>query len=170
MEKMIFVKDGDFEITKGSEDSSGFDVTAQTVKTSYRGDNEIPENRVKKVQKSFIDRGSIKIRPFERMLFGTGITVADLPKGVELQVRSRSGMALKKGLIVSNQPGTVDNDYRGEIGVILYNSTPFLVTVQRGERIAQIVPIKVENLEVEIAQVVTMTARGEGGFGSTGTL
>ena len=87
---------------------------------------------------------------------------------IELQVRSRSGMTLKQGLIVANQPGTIDEDYRGTIGVILMNSTPFLSEIKKGERIAQIVPGYVPAYKIDFTEEVTETERGNKGFGSSG--
>lgn len=151
-----------------TEGAAGADVIANSVIKAYKGDIEVVGEKLEKMQKGFIDRGYIKLRAFERVIFGTGITVADMSKDFEIQVRSRSGVAAKKGLLVANSPGTVDSDYRGEIGVILYNSTPFLSKVEFKERIAQIVPKKTNQEEWVISADVIVTERGEGGFGSTG--
>ena len=129
----------------GSELSSGFDVKAMRILKVFKGDTEVIGEKFEKIQKAFEEKGSIKLRAFERVLFDTGLQVADIEHKIadtmiELQVRSRSGIALKQGLIVANQPGTIDEDYRGTIGVILMNSTPFLSEIKKGERIAQIVP------------------------------
>lgn len=110
----------------------------------------------------------LTILPGGRALVPTGLRVA-VPEGYELQVRPRSGLALKHGITLPNSPGTIDSDYRGEVGVIVLNagSEPFVV--ERGMRIAQAVLAPVVRLEwVEVAELET-TARGEGGFGSTGT-
>ena len=109
----------------------------------------------------------LTLNPMERVLIPTGLALA-LPAGYEAQLRPRSGLALRHGLTLLNSPGTVDADYRGEIQVLLANFslTPF--TVKRGERIAQLVVspvVKVALLEMEVLE---STARGEGGFGSTG--
>lgn len=100
-------------------------------------------------------------------LIPTGLYMA-LPEGYECQVRPRSGLALKRGITVLNSPGTVDADYRGEIGVILYNTTnePFVVKV--GERIAQIVISKYETAEWDEVDILDSTSRGSGGFGHSG--
>lgn len=109
----------------------------------------------------------ITLQPMERALIPTGLFI-ELPIGFEAQVRPRSGLALKKGITCLNTPGTIDADYRGEIGVILANlsSEPFVV--ENGERIAQMIVAKHERAEwVEVEELST-TERGAGGFGSTG--
>lgn len=109
----------------------------------------------------------ITLKPLERALIKTGLFI-ELPIGYEAQVRPRSGLAFKKGITVLNSPGTVDADYRGEIGVILVNlsSEPFVV--ENGERIAQLVIAKHERAEWQETIELSETSRGEGGFGSTG--
>ena len=108
------------------------------------------------------------IKPLERTIVGTGLFI-ELPIGFEAQVRPRSGLAAKKGITVLNAPGTIDADYRGEIGVILVNLSNDDFTIQNGERIAQLVIAKHERAEWEEVQELSETDRGEGGFGSTGT-
>ena len=157
----------------GSELSSGFDVKAMRILKVFKGDTEVIGERFEKIQKAFEEKGSIKLRAFERVLFDTGLQIADIEHKIadtmiELQVRSRSGMALKQGLIVANQPGTIDEDYRGTIGVILMNSTPFLSEIKKGERIAQIVPGYVPAYKIGFTEEVTETERGNKGFGSSG--
>ena len=107
------------------------------------------------------------IRKGERALVPTGIRVA-LPFGYEAQVRPRSGLALKHGVTVLNAPGTVDADYRGEVGVILVNLGQEDFAVARGDRIAQMVIAKVEMVEFAEVDVLPDTLRGDGGYGSTG--
>jgi len=104
----------------------------------------------------------------ERALVPTGLSV-EIPEGFEIQVRPRSGLALKHGVTVLNSPGTIDSDYRGEIGVVLVNhgSEPFVVN--NGERIAQLVVAAVERCEFVRAESLGGTDRGSGGYGSTGT-
>ena len=110
---------------------------------------------------------SITLKPLERAIVKTGLFI-ELPMGYEAQVRPRSGLAAKKGITVLNSPGTVDADYRGEIGVILVNLSNEDFVVENGERIAQLVIAKHERAEwVEVVEL-TETARGAGGFGSTG--
>lgn len=105
--------------------------------------------------------------PGERLAVGTGLTFA-LPEGYEMQVRPRSGLALRHGITLPNAPGTIDADYRGELKVILQNSGGDPVTIRRGERIAQLVFARHETPEIEESDALSETARGTGGFGSTG--
>ncbi|WP_298755333.1 dUTP diphosphatase [uncultured Psychroserpens sp.] len=107
------------------------------------------------------------LKPLERSIVGTGLFI-ELPIGYEAQVRPRSGLAAKKGITVLNAPGTVDADYRGEIGVILVNLSSEDFTINNGERIAQLVIAKHERADwIEVSEL-SETSRGEGGFGSTG--
>ena len=110
---------------------------------------------------------SITLKPLERALVKTGLFIA-LPLGYEAQVRPRSGLAFKNGITVLNSPGTIDADYRGEIGVILVNLSNQDFIVQNGERIAQLIIAKHERAEWIEVKELTETSRGEGGFGSTG--
>lgn len=107
------------------------------------------------------------LKPLERSIVGTGLFI-ELPMGYEAQVRPRSGLAAKKGITVLNAPGTIDADYRGEIGVILVNLSNEEFTINNGERIAQLVIAKHERAEWVKVEELTETIRGEGGFGSTG--
>lgn len=107
------------------------------------------------------------LKPLERSVVGTGLFI-ELPIGFEAQVRPRSGLAAKKGITVLNAPGTIDADYRGEIGVILVNLSNEDFTVENGERIAQLVITKHERAEWVEVNELSETSRGEGGFGSTG--
>jgi len=111
---------------------------------------------------------AVDIGPGERMLIPTGLSIA-LPKGFEAQVRPRSGLALKHGITVLNTPGTIDADYRGEIGVLLINHGKEDFTIERGMRIAQMVIERHATVQWEVAEGLDDTARGQGGFGSTGT-
>ena len=108
------------------------------------------------------------LKPLERTIVGTGLFI-ELPIGYEAQVRPRSGLAAKKGITVLNAPGTIDADYRGEIGVILVNLSNQDFEIRNGERIAQLVISKHERAEWEQVEILSQTDRGEGGFGSTGT-
>lgn len=110
---------------------------------------------------------AIVLKPMERKLVTTGLFI-ELPIGTEAQVRPRSGLALKKGITVLNSPGTVDADYRGEVGVILINLSTEDFVINDGERIAQLVIAKHERAEWDEVKVLTETSRGAGGFGSTG--
>ena len=107
------------------------------------------------------------ILPGHRTLVKTGLAVA-VPRGFEVQVRSRSGLALKKGVAVLNSPGTVDADYRGEVGVILINHGQEPFAFKRGDRIAQIGVCRVEMCPAVAVEVLEETTRGAGGFGHTG--
>jgi len=109
----------------------------------------------------------IEISPLSRVLVKTGLYL-EMNPGMECQVRPRSGLALKKGITVLNTPGTIDADYRGEIGVILVNLSNETFVVVDGERIAQLVFCKVEHIELKEVDVLSDSKRGEGGFGSTG--
>ena len=116
--------------------------------------------------RSFI-QSPIILKPLERKLVNTGL-YAQLEKGYEIQVRPRSGLALKKGITVLNSPGTIDADYRGEIGVILINLSNDDFIINSGDRIAQLVVSKHEQPNLEQTDSLDSTSRGEKGFGSTG--
>ena len=110
----------------------------------------------------------ITLRPLERVLIPTGLYF-EIPEGYEIQVRPRSGLALKRGLTVLNTPGTVDANYRGEVGVILVNLSNEEQTVEPGERVAQLVFAKVDLMELEEIEVITKdTERGDQGYGDSG--
>ncbi len=110
----------------------------------------------------------VTLRPLERQLIPTGLSVA-LPAGCEAQIRPRSGLALKHGVTLLNTPGTIDADYRGEIGVIMVNLSAADFTVHDGDRIAQMVIARYERTEWEVTDALDETERGAGGFGHTGT-
>ena len=110
---------------------------------------------------------AITLKPLERAIIPTGLYIA-LPEGLEAQIRPRSGLAAKHGITVLNAPGTIDADYRGEIGVILVNLSNEPLVVNPGERIAQMVVARYESVEFERVEVLDATERGAGGFGSTG--
>ena len=109
----------------------------------------------------------ITLSPLERILVPTGLFI-ELSEGLEAQVRPRSGLALKQGITCLNSPGTIDADYRGEIKVILINLSSDIQTINNGDRIAQIVIQKVEQINWQIVQKINETDRGTNGFGSTG--
>ncbi len=109
----------------------------------------------------------IVLKALERAVVKTGLFI-ELPIGIEAQVRPRSGLAAKNGITVLNAPGTIDADYRGEIGVILVNLSTETFTIQNGDRIAQLVIGKHERAEWNLVSQLSQTDRGEGGFGSTG--
>jgi dUTP pyrophosphatase len=110
---------------------------------------------------------SITLKPLERTIVKTGLFI-ELPIGYEAQVRPRSGLAAKKGVTVLNSPGTIDADYRGEIGVILVNLSNEVFVIENGERIAQLIIARHERAEWIEVEELSVTSRGEGGFGSTG--
>ncbi|MEQ8323662.1 MAG: dUTP diphosphatase [Vicingaceae bacterium] len=110
---------------------------------------------------------TMTLNPLERALVKTGLFI-ELPPGFEAQIRPRSGLSLKKGLSVLNSPGTIDADYRGEIGVILVNLSNDVVTIEDGERIAQMVVSRHEQITWVESHELEKTERGAGGFGSTG--
>lgn len=143
--------------------SAGFDLVAHNFKVVY--DQFFGNNEGVKVSP---DDLSIKLTPQSRLLVGTGIFVA-VPEGHELQIRPRSGNALKTGLSVLNSPGTIDSDYRGEIGVILINTSKYAVEVKLGDKIAQgvLTVFCKADFELELDELPN-TQRGEGGFGHTG--
>ena len=116
--------------------------------------------------RAFLD-SSITLEPLDRILVKTGL-FAELEKGFEIQVRPRSGLALKKGITVLNSPGTIDADYRGEIGVILINLSKDKFVISSGDRIAQLVVCKHEQPKIVLSSSLSETQRGDKGFGSTG--
>ena len=111
--------------------------------------------------------GEIVLESGERKLIPTGFKMA-LPEGYEAQVRPRSGLALKNGISVLNTPGTIDEDYRGEVGVILINLGSEAFIIKRGDRVAQMVIKKVEQANIEVVESLSETHRSSGGFGHTG--
>ncbi len=111
---------------------------------------------------------SITLQPGERRLVPTGLRMA-IPAGYEVQIRPRSGLALRHGISMVNTPGTIDSDYRGEIGVLLINLGSETVVLEKGERVAQMVLAPVVQAEFELVDELQPSDRGEGGFGSTGT-
>ncbi len=142
-----------------------------TVKVINKSGHELPNYET--IASAGMDLRAVLTEPvvlqsLERAIIKTGLFI-ELPIGFEAQVRPRSGLAAKKGITVLNSPGTIDADYRGEVGVILVNLSNEAFTVENGERIAQLVIAKHERAEWLEAEVLTDTARGEGGFGSTGT-
>jgi len=110
----------------------------------------------------------VSLKPLERKLIPTGLYM-ELPEGYEAQIRPRSGLALKKGISVLNTPGTIDADYRGEIGIILVNLSAEEFIVENGERICQMVINKIESVQWNLVESLEDSERGDGGFGHTGT-
>lgn len=117
--------------------------------------------------RAYLPDGQIVIKPMQRILVPTGLFM-EIPMGYEGQVRPRSGLAIKSGITVLNSPGTIDADYRGEVKVILINLSDSDFVINSGDRIAQLVIAKCEQMEVVDVEVLTETERGAGGFGHTG--
>lgn len=152
----------------GSSGAAGFDLKASL--TGFTVEDHIKFGwKDADCDCSRVEGALLSIAPGERVMVPTGVKMA-LPKNTELQIRSRSGMAWKKGLVVLNQPGTIDSDYRGEIFVLIVNVGKEIVTIEHGDRIAQAVLSRFIRID-DFQQVFKLeeTVRGEGGFGSTGT-
>lgn len=143
--------------TRASELSSGFDFYADNFKCYYEGSAKFELDK---------NTEEVSLGSFDRVLIGTGLAV-NLESSEELQIRPRSGLALKEGITVLNTPGTVDEDYKNEIGIILVNTSPDSVVIKLGERIAQGVIMKVERKEPILGVELTGEDRG-GGFGHSG--
>ena len=135
-------------------------------KSSHKLPKYETENSAGMDIKAFI-KNNITLKPLERTIVATGLYLS-LPKGLEAQVRPRSGLAIKKGITVLNSPGTIDSDYRGEIGVILINLSNEVFTVKNGDRIAQLIIAKHTSVVWEEAEQLEDSSRGFAGFGSTG--
>lgn len=120
------------------------------------------------VRANFADRGSVTLRPGARSLVPTGLRI-EIPSGHEVQIRPRSGLALKHGITLPNAPGTIDSDYRGPLGVIVMNAGDAPFVIAHGDRIAQLVVAPVVQAQFDVVESLDNTARGSGGFGSTGT-
>lgn len=164
--KDVNMPDVFFILEKGTEmpqkatfGASGYDFKAHSFRAIYRGNNEFS------LEDS--NHSKITLKPGERILISTGVKM-QIPKGYELQIRSRSGLTLKQGLIVLNAPGTIDSDYIGDIGVILYNAGEVAQEIHKGERICQGVFAKVEEPKFQETFMFNQTERGSDGYGSTG--
>ena len=140
------------------------------VKIINKSNNELPAYETSASAgldlRAFIPE-TITLLPFERKLIKTGLFL-EIPEGYEAQVRPRSGLAIKNGITVLNSPGTIDADYRGEVGVILVNISQDNFEINTGDRIAQMVFAKVKQAKWILSEELSETERGEGGFGSTG--
>ena len=141
------------------------------VKIVNKSKNDLPQYQT--IQSAGMDLRtnideSIELAPLERKLLGTGLYI-ELPEGYEAQIRPRSGLAFKHGISVLNTPGTIDADYRGEIGIILVNLSNDNFVIQPGERIAQMVISRHAQAELTEVEVLAESERSSGGFGSTGT-
>ena len=120
------------------------------------------------IRANFPDQGSLVLAPGARVLVPTGLRL-EIPEGYEVQIRPRSGLALKHGITLPNAPGTIDWDYRGPLGVIVMNAGQEAFAIAHGDRIAQMVVAPVVRAVFEVANELGLSARGDGGFGSTGT-
>ena len=142
-----------------------------TVKIINKSDNNLPAYETSSSAgmdlRAYLPEGPITLKPMQRTLVPTGLFM-EIPEGYEGQVRPRSGLALKHGITVLNTPGTIDADYRGEVKIILVNLSDTDFVINSGERVAQIVFAKCEQMEVVNAETLSETERGEGGFGHTG--
>jgi dUTP pyrophosphatase len=140
------------------------------VKIINQSNNPLPEYKTKGsagVDISAYLTDTVVLKPLERQLIPTGLFL-ELPEGVEAQIRPRSGLAIKNGITCLNTPGTIDSDYRGEIKVILINLSNEDFAINNGDRIAQMVIAKHEQVAFEAVEVLEETTRGAGGFGHTG--
>ena len=144
--------------------SAGFDIVVHNFKNYYNP--TIQPDREGYGGGAPISDKTVILSPGARLLVGAGYSV-EIPAGYELQIRTRSGKALKEGLVILNSPGTIDEDYRGEIGAILCNQSRFQVAVSIGDKIGQAVLAAYKQAEWEEVEVLSSTERGEGGFGST---
>lgn len=141
------------------------------VKIINKSDNQLPAYETTHSAgmdlRAYLPEGPIVLKPMQRTLVPTGLFM-EIPEGYEGQVRPRSGLAIKNGITVLNTPGTIDADYRGEVKIILINLSDTDFTINSGERVAQIVFAKCEQMEVVNVETLSETERGAGGFGHTG--
>ena len=141
------------------------------VKIINKSDNQLPAyetvNSAGMDLRAYLPEGPIVLKPMQRTLVPTGLFM-EIPEGYEGQVRPRSGLAIKNGITVLNTPGTIDADYRGEVKIILINLSDTDFTINSGERVAQIVFAKCEQMEVVNVETLSETERGAGGFGHSG--
>lgn len=141
------------------------------VKIINKSDNNLPAyetpNSAGMDLRAYLPESSIVIKPLERVLVPTGLYM-EIPEGYEGQVRPRSGLAIKNGITVLNTPGTIDADYRGEVKVILINLSNSDFTINNGDRIAQIIFARCEQMDIVSVETLSETERGAGGFGHTG--
>lgn len=141
------------------------------VKIINKSDNPLPAyetvNSAGMDLRAYLPEGPVTLRPMQRVLIPTGLFM-EIPEGYEGQVRPRSGLAIKNGITVLNTPGTIDADYRGEVKIILINLSDTDFVINSGERVAQIIFAKCEQMEVINVETLSETERGAGGFGHTG--
>jgi dUTP pyrophosphatase len=144
---------------------AGQDVIAYDIMGIYHPHNDKNDSSI--LEEEWNKNSYITIPPGYRVLFYTGITVNYIEEGHEIQIRSKSGNTLKRGYVVANSPATIDSNYRGELGVIIYNNSFSAITIEKGDKIAQIVGAKVEKINY-VQGTKSETSRGKEGFGSTG--
>lgn len=141
------------------------------VRIINKSDNQLPAyetvNSAGMDLRAYLPEGPVTLKPMQRMLVPTGLFM-EIPEGYEGQVRPRSGLAIKNGITVLNTPGTIDADYRGEVKIILINLSDTDFTINSGDRVAQIIFAKCEQMEVINVETLSETERGAGGFGHTG--
>lgn len=141
------------------------------VKIINKSDNQLPAyetvNSAGMDLRAYLPEGPVTLKPMQRMLIPTGLFM-EIPEGYEGQVRPRSGLAIKNGITVLNTPGTIDADYRGEVKIILINLSDTDFVINSGERVAQIIFAKCEQMKVVNVETLSETERGAGGFGHTG--
>ncbi len=141
------------------------------VKIINKSDNQLPAyetvNSAGMDLRAYLPEGPVTLKPMQRMLIPTGLFM-EIPEGYEGQVRPRSGLAIKNGITVLNTPGTIDADYRGEVKIILINLSDTDFVINSGERVAQIIFAKCEQMKVVNVETLSETERGSGGFGHTG--
>lgn len=141
------------------------------VKIINKSDNNLPAyetiNSAGMDLRAYLPEGPIVMKPMQRVLVPTGLFM-EIPEGYEGQVRPRSGLAIKSGITVLNTPGTIDADYRGEVKIILINLSDTDFTINSGDRVAQIVFARYEQMQVVSVETLSETERGTGGFGHTG--
>lgn len=138
-----------------------------TVKVINKSENKLPKYETSgSAGMDVRSNEDYTLKPNRRTTIKTGLSF-EIPEGFEMQVRPRSGMAAKYGITVLNAPGTIDSDYRGELGIILYNSGQSEFDIKKGDRIAQLVLAPVTRFEFEVTEGLSETDRGSGGFGST---
>ena len=141
------------------------------VKIINKSDNQLPAyetvHSAGRDLRAYLPEGPVTLKPMQRMLIPTGLFM-EIPEGYEGQVRPRSGLAIKNGITVLNTPGTIDADYRGEVKIILINLSDTDFVINSGERVAQIIFAKCEQMKVVNVEALSETERGAGGFGHTG--
>lgn len=151
-------------------DQRSFPVEVRVCRLPHGADIELPSYATEGAAGADVrcaEPGSLVIEPGQRAAVATGL-VFEIPQGWEIQVRPRSGLAWKQGLTVVNAPGTIDSDYRGEVKVLMVNLGSEAVTVERGDRVAQLILSPVHRAIFSEAEALSETGRSEGGFGSTG--